>query len=283
MFIWEELICCRSIIFPPKPCAARCLDHFSLSTSFRGICLINGEHQYAGFGCSTHTWTEGGEGLSTPIPQPGFRQPNSPAPRRKGNDGGHPLLAQVFPHRGWPLSPSVTREAPIFPGKRALPPAAASSGKVCKCLQPGGGNGARREGNKPPERRKTAAGSRQELRRRSSFLRGEKLSIVQREKNHRGRGCGSWGGVGGGGRWNIGQRVPFALRVRRMEDPRGSPPRPPQHPSQPGGAVPGSPRLSPAARGGSLPAGPEPLPTALWVGRGSGVSPRAPPSAVPGA
>ena len=32
LFIWEELICCRSIIFPPKPCAARCLDHFSLST-----------------------------------------------------------------------------------------------------------------------------------------------------------------------------------------------------------------------------------------------------------
>lgn len=31
LFIWEELICCRSIIFPPKPCAARCLDHFSLS------------------------------------------------------------------------------------------------------------------------------------------------------------------------------------------------------------------------------------------------------------
>lgn len=215
MFIWEELICCRSIIFPPKPCAARCLDHFSLSTSFRGICLINGEHQYAGFGCSTHTWTEGGEGLSTPIPQPGFRQPNSPAPRRKGNDGGHPLLAQVFPHRGWPLSPSVTREAPIFPGKRALPPAAASSGKVCKCLQPGGGNGARREGNKPPERRKTAAGSSQELRRRSSFLRGEKLSIVQREKNHRGRGCGSWGGVGGG---EVEHRATRSLRSEGAED-----------------------------------------------------------------
>lgn len=104
LFIWEELICCRSIIFPPKPCAARCLDHFSLSTSFRGICLINGEHQYAGFGCSTHTHTctEGGEGLSAPIPQPGFRQPKSPAPRRKGNDGDHPLLAQVFPTGGGP-------------------------------------------------------------------------------------------------------------------------------------------------------------------------------------
>lgn len=32
LFIWEELSCCRSIRFPPKQRAARCLDHFSRST-----------------------------------------------------------------------------------------------------------------------------------------------------------------------------------------------------------------------------------------------------------
>lgn len=113
----------------------------------------------------THTRREGGREVFTALtPQPGFRQPNSPAPCGKRNHGGLPLPNTVFPDGGGPSVPPRPSVSLYFLGgvRSSLGkglclqphPAATSSGagKVCECLQPGGGTGAPREGNNPPGR-----------------------------------------------------------------------------------------------------------------------------------